>query len=137
MRPALLLPMSNLPQGEDGRQSGSPAVDGEIAIAMRDFLSDGNAERFEQAVAEFVRGARSRGVSVEQVVASLEAIADTEETSRMSGSVVLDRTRLRRVLLRGVLLAFYGIDVVHREEGALQDRRSQRRRHDDDRSDGG
>jgi hypothetical protein len=113
---------------EDIRSSGDVAADDGIASAMRSFLIEGRVESFEQAVADFVRRARRQNVEIEQVVASLEAIADLQEGSRMSGAVVLDRSELRRVLLRGVLVAYYGADAVHREEGALRDRRSRQDR---------
>lgn len=100
-------------------------VDGVLA-AMREFHRYGDTRLFERAVAVYVRSARARGEPVETVLAALETIADELERDSSPGYVQRD-TPLRHVVLRGVLLAFYGADTVRREESARQERVDRRR----------
>jgi len=97
--------------------------------AMREFRHRGDLHLFERAVAVYVRSARARGEPVETALAALEQIADELERDSTPGFTQRD-TPLRHVVLRGVLLAFYGADAVRREESARQgrvDRRNQGR----------
>jgi hypothetical protein len=73
---------------------------------MRAFLANGDVPRFEQAVAVFVRSARARGEPVERVLAVLIELAKARDEPAYSHDWTL--TDLRRLILRGVLLAFYG-----------------------------
>jgi hypothetical protein len=77
-----------------------------VSHAMRAFLDNRDLERFEQAVAVFVRSARARGDPVEKVLAVLIEFAEAREGA--SAPHDWKPSDLRRVVLRGVLLAFYG-----------------------------
>lgn len=105
-----------------GKRAGSNAD--RMAGAMRAFLENGDAAAFEQNVVEFVHTARDREVPVERVVGDLEALADGIERNRLDGTVILERTELRRLLLRGVLVAFYGAEPVARGESLERERRA-------------
>jgi hypothetical protein len=83
-----------------------------IAQAMREFLVRGQIGTFERAVALFVRSARARHDSVERVLALLIKVAD--EYSGLRAPHDLELSDLRRLVLRGVLLAFYGDSRVPR-----------------------
>ena len=99
---------------------------------MREFLSRRDTHSLERGVAVYVRSARTRSEPIEKVLAALETIADELERDATPGFIERD-TPLRTVVLRGVLLAFYGAEVVQREDDArhrrLQNR--DRRRPDD------
>lgn len=97
-----------------------------VLAAMREFRDRGDYRLFERAVAVYVRSARARGEPVESVLAALEQIADELERDASPGFTQRD-TPMRYVVLRGVLLAFYGADVVHREESARRDRIDRRK----------
>jgi len=71
-------------------------------------------------------GRQTRGEPIEAVLGTLQTVADDLERGGAPGFRERD-TPLRHVLLRGVLLAFYGADVVRREESARRDRAEQRR----------
>jgi hypothetical protein len=103
---------------QDGRNTDR------ITAAMRAFLQNGDAAAFERAVVEFVHAARDRELPVERVVGDLEALADVVERNRLNGTVILERTELRRLMLQGVLLAFYGAAPV--ELGESRERRRRR-----------
>jgi hypothetical protein len=77
-----------------------------VSSAMRAFLVRGDTETFEQAVAVFVRSARARGEPVERVLAVLIELAEAREG--VGSPHDRTPTDLRRLVLRGVLLAFYG-----------------------------
>jgi hypothetical protein len=81
-----------------------------VSNAMRVFLARGDTAAFEQAVATFVRSARARGEPVERVLAVLIELAEARE----GAAPPHDRTPtdLRRAVLRGVLIAFYGDRVA-------------------------
>jgi hypothetical protein len=81
-----------------------------VSQAMHAFLASGDVSRFEEAVAVFVRSARARGDPVERVLAVLIALAEAREGTAYPHDWVL--TDLRHVILRGVLLAFYGDTAV-------------------------
>jgi hypothetical protein len=94
--------------------------------AMGEFIRRNDTNALERAVAIYVRSARTRGESIETVLATLQTVADDLERGGAPGFKERD-TPLRHVLLRGVLLAFYGADVVRREESARRDRAERRR----------
>ncbi len=87
-----------------------------IEKAMREFLGRGQIGTFERAVAVFVRSARARHDSVERVLALLIKLADDYGGQRAPHD--LELTDLRRLVLRGVLLAFYGDSRVPRTKSA-------------------
>ena len=85
----------------------SGAKNGErVSEAMRAFLARRDAPAFERAVAVFVRSARARGEPVERVLGVLVELAEEREGSGYPHDWT--PTDLRRLILRGVLLAFYG-----------------------------
>jgi hypothetical protein len=93
-----------------------------VSTAMRVFLARRDTAAFEQAVAIFVRSARTRGDPVERVLAVLIELAEARE----GVAYPHDRTPsdLRWVVLRGVLLAFYGdaATTARRPGGGLRRR---------------
>jgi len=98
-----------------------------VSHAMRTFIANHDVERFEQAVAVFVRTARARGEPVERVLAVLIELAEAREGAAYPHDWAL--TDLRLVVLRGVLLAFYGdSSVAPREAGVERRAGSDRRR---------
>jgi len=101
-----------------------------VLAGMREFIRRSETDAVERAVAIYVRSARTRGEPVEVVLGTLETVADDLERDGAPGFTQRD-TPLRNALLRGVLLAFYGADVVQREESARRDRVERRRSTDD------
>jgi hypothetical protein len=100
-----------------------------VSQAMRAFLTSHDITRFEQAVAVFVRSARARGEPVERVLAVLIELAEAREGVASPHDWTL--TDLRLVVLRGVLLAFYGdTSVGPREPGVERRGGGERRRTD-------
>src|SRR5919199_1730009 len=100
-----------------------------VSEAMRAFVASGDIPRFEQAVAVFVRAARTRGEPVERVLAVLIELAEAREGAAYPHDWPL--TDLRLVVLRGVLLAFYGdTSVAPRGPGVERRGGGERRRAD-------
>lgn len=100
-----------------------------VSQAMRAFLANEDVSQFEQAVAVFVRSARARGEPVERVLAVLIALAEAREGTAYPHDWAL--TDLRLVILRGVLLAFYGdTSVGPRAPGVERRGGGERRRGD-------
>ena len=97
-----------------------------VLDAMREFIRRTDTNALERAVAIYVRSARARGEPIETVLATLQTVADELERDGAPGFQQRD-TPLRHALLRGVLLAFYGADVVRREESARRERLERRR----------
>jgi hypothetical protein len=99
-----------------------------VSQAMRAFLEHPDAALFERAVATFVRSARARGAPVESVLAVLIGLAEAREGNAYPHDWTL--TDLRWLILRGVLLAFYGDAAVGsrtpgvERRGGLERRRS-------------
>lgn len=81
-----------------------------VSEAMRAFAACGRQGAFEQAVALFVRSARARNEPIEQVLAVLIELATDEEGVARPHD--LERSDLRQLVLRGVLLAYYGDSPV-------------------------
>jgi len=92
-----------------------------VLDAMRQFVRRADTSLFEKAVALYVRSARARGEGIEDVLGTLEAIADELEQDPKPGFAQRD-TPLRRLVMRGVLLAFYGSDAVEDEAAARAER---------------
>ena len=103
-----------------------------VADAMRKFLAQGDVARFEAAIAVFVRSARARGESVERVLAVLIELAEAREGVAYPHDWSL--TDLRWVVLRGVLLAFYGDTSLAAREAADERRSGGDRRRAADRT---
>ena len=97
-----------------------------ILDAMEKFLRYSDAQLLERAVAVYVRSARARAEPVEAVLGTLQVLADRLERDAPPGFTRRD-TPLRHLVLRGVLLAFYGEEVVRREAIARQDRLERRK----------
>jgi hypothetical protein len=89
-----------------------------VSRAMRVFLANGDVAHFEQAVAVFVRSARARAVLIE--------LAEAREGAAYPHDWSL--TDLRLVILRGVLLAFYGDTSVPPRATGMERRLSGERR---------
>jgi hypothetical protein len=92
-----------------------------IVDAMQKFKHSGDPDLLARGVAVFARSARARGDSVEMVLGALQRIVDVLESRSQPGFPDRD-TPLRQLVLRGVLMAFYGEEVVNREANA-RDRR--------------
>ena len=103
-----------------------------VSEAMRAFVASGDIPRFEQAVAVFVRAARTRGEPVERVLAVLIELAEAREGAAYPHDWTL--TDLRLVVLRGVLLAFYGDTSVAPRGPGVERRVGVERRHADTRA---
>ena len=87
-----------------------------VSEAMRVFLNQRHTETFERAVAVFIRSARARGEPVERVLAVLIELAQAREGFSSPHDQTTD---LRWLVLRAVLLAFYGDnDVAERAPGS-------------------
>lgn len=97
-----------------------------VSEAMRVFLAHGDIPKFEQAVAVFVRSARARSEPVERVLAVLIELAEMREGVSLPHDWAL--TDLRLVVLRGVLLAFYGDTTVPRRDPGTERRGGGERR---------
>ena len=83
-------------------------------------------ERITRAIAVFVRSAIQRGYRVEHVIRDLEAIQTRLESLRVSPVYPDEPSELRRAVLRGILLAFYGGGAVAREEKKRSTRKTLR-----------
>lgn len=77
-----------------------------VSEAMRVFVDRGEREALERAVALFVRSARARNEPIERVLAVLIELATGREGAAAPHDLQL--SELRHLILRGVLLAFYG-----------------------------
>ena len=99
-----------------------------VAEAMRMFLKHGELARFEQAIAVFVRSARARQEPIERVLAVLIELAAAKEGVAYPHDWTL--TDLRWVVLRGVLLAFYGDTSLAKRDSGIERRSGDERRHD-------
>jgi hypothetical protein len=98
-----------------------------VSEAMRAFLARRDTDAFERAVAVFVRSARARGDPVERVLAVLIEFAEGREGTAYPH----DRTptSLRTLVLRGVLLAYYGDAGMTARAPGVERRRGGERRH--------
>ena len=92
-----------------------------VSDAMRAFLLRRDEGAFERAVGIFVRSARARGDQIERVLAVLIALAEEREGDAYPHDLKL--SQLRRLVLRGVLRAFYGEAVVRERAQASKRRR--------------
>jgi hypothetical protein len=131
-------PSDRLPSGEADQDSALDAgqlfdvIEREedvsrVLEAMREFLRRAETPLLERAVAVYVRAARARREPVEVVLAALESLADELERDGTPGFAQRD-TPMRHLVLRGVLLAFYGSGVVEREAAARDERVERRAR---------
>ena len=77
-----------------------------VSEAMHAFLAHGDRDVFQQAIAIFVRSARARREPIERVLAVLIELAGQREGAAYPHD--LELSELRRLVMRGVLLAFYG-----------------------------
>lgn len=93
-----------------------------VSGAMRAFIERGDTDSFQHAVAIFVRSARAREEPIERVLGVLEELVDGLEGHPLPGSAERE-TKMRTLVLRGVLLAFYGGEAVEREDSKRQSRR--------------
>ena len=84
-----------------------------VSEAMQVFIERGDGTALENAVALFVRSARAREEPIERVLAVLIELATAREGTAAPHD--LEQSELRRLILRGVLLAFYGDSPVRAE----------------------
>ena len=84
-----------------------------VSAAMRTFVDRGDTATFAKAVAVFVRSANARGEPIERVLAILNELAEEREGAPYPHD--WQPSELRRLVLRGVLLAYFGGDVVRTE----------------------
>jgi hypothetical protein len=100
-----------------------------VSDAMRAFLASGDMATFERAVAVFIRSARARGEPVERVLAVLVELV--EEREGVAYPHDWTPTDLRRLVLRAVLLAFYGETPATPHAPSVERRHSGERRRAD------
>ena len=81
-----------------------------VAQAISVFVERGDRTAFERAIALFVRSARARNDPIERVLAVLIELATEREGAALPHN--LELSELRRLILRGVLLAFFGDSPV-------------------------
>ena len=105
-----------------------------ISQAMHAFIDRGDDAAFSHAVADYVRSATARGEPIERVLAVLIELA--EEREGRSYPHDWQPSGLRRLVLRGVLLAFYGEDAVKAGASDQRRRRGEARRRSDAESTG-
>lgn len=84
-----------------------------VSRAMCSFLHREDRPAFERAVAIFVRSARARKDPIERVLAVLIELATDREGAALPHD--LELSELRLLILRGVLLAFFGDSPVEIE----------------------
>jgi len=89
----------------------------EVAAAMRHFVVSGDEERLARAIAIYARSARARGEPIERVLATINGVVEGTEGTPVVGSEG-DPSRLRQLVMRGLLLTFYGADAVSDDEDA-------------------
>lgn len=83
----------------------------QAAAAMRQFLASGNEEQFAKAIAIYVRSAHARGEPIERVLATINEVVEGAEGAATIGSE-REPSRMRQLVLRGLLLSFYGWNAV-------------------------
>lgn len=76
--------------------------------AMRKFVSEGNEDALRRAIAIYVRTARARGKSIENVLADLNALSDQQHGRYALAGRLLQPTELKRLVLETVLRGFEG-----------------------------
>ena len=76
--------------------------------AMRRFIAEGNADSLRTAIAIYVRSARARGKSVENVLAELNVLSDQQHGRYALAGRLLQPTELKRLVLETVLEGFDG-----------------------------
>jgi hypothetical protein len=94
-----------------------------VADAMSRFVAAGDLQAFERAIAVYVRSARVRRDPIETVLGTLTGIADNAEGIPRQKGLLHEETTLRRSVLRGILVAFYGDEVVQEGSEARERRR--------------
>jgi hypothetical protein len=97
-----------------------------VSAAMRAFVARGDASAFARAVAVFVRSANAQGQPIERVLAVLNGLADEREGQPYPHD--WQPSELRRLVLRGVLIAFFGKEAVTEEARSQNLRRDAARR---------
>ena len=74
--------------------------------AMRRFIAEGNADSLRQAIAIYVRSARARGKSVENVLAELNELSAQQHGRYALEGKLLQPSQLKRLVLETVLDGF-------------------------------
>lgn len=107
---------------------GAEAGAEQVAAAMRQFVVSGDEEGLASAIAIYARSARARGEPVEHVLATINGVVDAMEGTPAIGAE-RDPSRLRQLVMRGLLLTFFGTGS---ESGAVR-APEQRRSHESSR----
>ena len=97
-----------------------------IEDAFRGHLGAPNVVEVARAIAVYVRTSRQRGHAIEHVVRDLESIQTRVEGPHAQALPLTEPTSLRQAVLHGILLAFYGAEIVAREDRRRGDRRKRR-----------
>ena len=80
----------------------------QATTAMRRFVAEGNADTLRRAIAIYVRSARARGKSIENVLAELNALSDQQHGRYALAGKLLQPSELKRLVLVTVLQGFDG-----------------------------
>ena len=107
-----------------GREESRALIEDAFRSHVR--ATDPVPESITRAIAVFVRSAIQRGHQVEHVIRDLEAIQTRLEGMRIGRLTSDAPSELRRAVLRGILLAFYGGEAVAREDEKRSARQSRR-----------
>lgn len=76
--------------------------------AIGEFISKGDPETLKRAIAVYVRSARARGQSVENVLGELNVITDKHQGRYQSSGKLLEPSELKKLVLQTVLEGFDG-----------------------------
>ena len=95
----------------------------DAAGAIATYLSDGDTQSFEYAVALYVSAARQREEPIERILAALNAAGDKAKGLHVGPGKVPSEIHLYQLILSGVLRAFYGEVAVAEEHGAADQRK--------------
>lgn len=79
-----------------------------MSAAIDAFGEDFDSNAFERAVAVYVRSARERAEPVEHVLAALTDLLRVVDERYVHKGKLLDPSAAQTLVIRGVLLAFYG-----------------------------
>ncbi len=76
--------------------------------AMKKFIAEGNGDALRRAIAIYVRSARARNKSIENVLAELNVLSDQQHGRYALAGKLLQPTELKRLVLETVLRGFDG-----------------------------
>ena len=82
----------------------------QASSAISEFILKGEPETLKQAIAVYVRSARARGQSVENVLGELNVITDKHQGRYQTSGKLLEPSELKKLMLQAVLEGFVGED---------------------------